>query len=516
MKPADRVVINTGIQYARVFITMGISLYSMRLLLHALGAEDYGIFNLVAGVISMFAFFNTAIATSTQRFLSFHHGKEDAELQKKIFNNSIWLHLLAGILVAIALEFAGLFLFTGFLNIPADRVVAAKVVYHSICIAIFFSIISMPFTSLLVARENILWVALLNTIEIILKLFAALLLMVIDKDRLLIYGLLMPVLSLCSFLLNAACCFKKYNARVFPSLNGYDRGLIKELTSFAGWNLFGSLCSTARYEGLAILLNLFFGAVINAAFGIANQVAAQLSFFSATMLRTINPQIMKSEGANDRKRMLRLSMTASKFGFYLLAFFAVPCVFEMPAILGIWLKNVPDNTVIFCSLVLVGTLVNQLTIGLEAALQATGKVKVYQLVVGLLLLCNIPLAYILLQNGFPAYTALVCYAVIELLACGTRLYLAKKIAGLSVREYFYRVLAREIIPLASIIITGFLVTHYMNFAYRFLLTGMASVTVFSISIYLAGLCGDEKIILHQIFDTFTKRLRWQKSRSFKK
>ena len=507
MTAADKVAINTGIQYTRVFITMGISLYSVRLLLHALGEEEYGIFNLVAGVISMFAFLNAAMATSTQRFLSFHQGKNGMAMQKKIFSNSFLLHILTAVLVVIALEIAGLFLFNGFLKISPGHRATAKIVYQCMCMAVFFGIISMPFTSLLVAHENILWVAWANTVEIVLKLSATFILFSFNKDRLIVYGVLMAALASFIFILNALYCFRKYEDCVFTRFIMRDIPVLKKLTSFAGWNLFGALCATGRYEGLAILLNLFFGSIINAAFGIASQVAAQVSFFSVAMLRAINPQIVKSEGANDRKRMLRLSMIASKSGFFLLIVFAVPCIFEMPALLGIWLKTVPENTVIFCRLVLTGTLINQLTIGLETALQATGEIKLYQLLVGLLLLCNIPLAYVLLRKGFPAFSVLLSYALIELIACGIRLFLAKKVAGLNIAEYFYRVFFKELVPVLSIFITCFLVTHYLSFNFRFLVTGIASAIVFSMTIYRTGLCKDEKQVLHAFVYKFANRIR---------
>ncbi len=507
MKPANRVVYNTFIQYARVFVTMGISLYTVRLVLSALGVVDFGIFNLIAGVISLFTFFSAAMSSSTQRFLSYYQGKEDIKMQEKIFSNIFLLHLVAAVLVFMILEAGNAFLFNKFLVIPAERVNAAILLYHCMCLTIFISIVSMPFTTLLIAHENMFWVALFNTIDIILKFIVAVLLSGLTVDKLVFYGIFTTAIAVVGFICIAFYCMKKYKDCKIRNFSGSDLPLIKDITTYTGWNLFGALCASGRYEGLAILFNLFFGAVINSAFGIAGQVAAQLSFFSRNMLRAIQPQIIKSESAVNRPRMLRLSMIASKFSFFLLAFFAIPCIFEMQAILRFWLKNVPDNTVVFCRLILLGTLANQLTIGLEAALQATGKIKMYQLVVGILLLSNIPLAYVLLKLSYPAFTVLAAYAVIELIACIARLYFAKKLTGLSVRDYLDKVIVKEIIPVLLATGVCFLITGYTHFNYRFVLTGMASASVFSAGFYFYGLTIEERNLLRQIFNTFITNLK---------
>jgi len=505
MTAANRVILNTGILYAKMLITMGISLYSIRLVLNTLGESDYGIFNLIAGVIAMLSFLNAAMTTSTQRYLSFHQGTKDIEMQKKIFANSWILHIAIGVIVFVLLLALVPFLFRGFLNIPSDRISTAKTIYYFMSVSMFFTIISVPFTASLNARENMLWIAIVNTIESIIKLGIALsLLWFIQSERLVAYGVLMAALSVIVFFLYAVYCLKRYSE---CNIKNYqvDKFLIKELGSFAGWNMFGALCGVARTQGLAVILNLFFGTVINAVYGIANQLSGQLSFFSQTMLRAINPQIMISEGINDRQRTLRLSMMASKFGFFLLAFFAIPCIFEMPVILKIWLKNVPENTVLFCSLVLIAMMINQLTIGLQSAFQAIGKIKVYQSIVGSILLFNLPIAYILLKTGLPSYSVLLSFICMEFTACLFRLFLLKKIAGLSIREYIEKVLLKEMIPTSMMVLTCWIITNYMNFEFRFLVTGIISVVIFSGFIYLTGLCTDEKCLVNNLVKKVIKR-----------
>ncbi len=488
-----------------MLITMVISLYSTRLILNALGATDYGVFNLIGGIIAMLSFLNAAMTVSTQRYLSYYQGKSDFQMQKRVFANSLIIHIAIGIVIVIGLELMGLFLFDGFLKIPESRIIAAKTIFHFMSVTVFFTVLSVPFTASLNARENMTWTAIVNVIESLLKLAIAIFLVTVSNDRLIVYGILSAIISVVSLILYAVFCFKKYDECSLSFRGQYDRKLVEELSSFAGWNLFGTLAGIGRIQGLAVILNLFFGATVNAAYGIANQVSAQLNFFSATMMRALNPQIMKSEGANDRKRMLRLSMLGSKFCFFLLAFIAIPCIFEMKEILQLWLKNVPEYTVMFCNLILIAMLTNQLTIGLQSAFQATGKIKVYQVLVGTILILNLPVAYFLLKLGFPVYSVLISYIGIEAVACLFRIFLLRSTAGLSIREYISRVLAREVIPILCSVGVCVFFTHMIHLPFRFMFTSVASSIAFASSIYLVGLCNDEKQLVNQmIVNTINK------------
>src|SRR5690606_7776020 len=244
---------------------------------------------------------------------SFQHGTDNLSMQRRVFSNSLLLHLGIALIIVLGLEIVGLFLFNGTLNIPAERMEATRFVYHFMAITVFFNVLVVPFNGVLIAHENMLWVAVVNVIETLLKLGIALLLSVLTYDRLMVYGALMGMVSVISFVLYAVYCLKNYESCSLKQLVAQkDTSLLRELTSFAGWNLFGTLSGLGRAQGVAVLLNVFLGAIVNAAYGIANQVSTQLNFFSATLLRALNPQIMKSEGANDRERMLRLAMMASR------------------------------------------------------------------------------------------------------------------------------------------------------------------------------------------------------------
>lgn len=491
MQAKTKVILNTCILYARMLITVGITLYTIRLALNALGEIDYGIYNLIVGVIAMLSFLNAAMTTSTQRFLSFYQGRKDTQAQKDIFYNSFLLHIFLGLIIVLGLETAGLFLFSGFLNIPSDRIFTAKVIYHFMSATVFFTVISVPFSASLNAHEDMLWVAIVNIIEALLKLGVALALYIFTGDKLIFYGISMAVISIISLLFYGTYCMRKYEE--CSLLRGkLNPNLMKRLASFASWNLFGAICGIGKTQGLAILFNIFLGAVINAAYAIANQVSAQMNFFSVTMLKALNPQIMKSEGMGDRQRVLRLSMLASKLSFFLLAFIALPCISEMPAILKFWLKEVPAHTISFCSLILIAVMIDQLTIGLSSAVQAIGKLRIYMLIAGAIKLLILPLGYILLKSGSNVNSVFLGYAFCEFIAGIARLFLLKYQSGLSIKIYFQNVFLKIAFPVLITISYLFFIVRILDFEYRFVFTLFSGSIIFILFAYLLGMSNNEK------------------------
>lgn len=507
-KAADRVVVNTGILYGKTVFTVCVSLYSTRVVLHVLGETDFGIYNLVAGVVAMLSFLNAAMSTSTQRYLSYYQGIDNDSAQKTIFANSLFLHIGLGILLILFLEIVGLFLFDGFLNIPEERLFAARVIFQFMIISVFFSVVSVPFVASLNAHENMLWVAIVDICEVLLKLLIAIGLSysVLAIDNLIFYGAAIAGIGIVSFGIYAIFTISNYEECSFKMKGKIEKKILSELSKFAGWNLFGSLCGIGRTQGLAIIMNLFYGATINAAYAIANQVSSQMSFLSVTMLKALNPQIMKNEGMGNRVKMLDLSMMACKFGFFLLAVISIPCMFEMATILSLWLKEVPDNTLIFCNLILVSIMVNQLTIGLQSALQAIGRIKLYQLTVGTILLLNIPVSFILLKLGLPAYSTILGLILLELIACCFRLLILKKESGFSISLYFKKVLMKELLPTLSSIMICILITNVIlsDITFRFLITGLFSTLVFSFVFYKTSLEKDEKEYIQMVFKRIKK------------
>ncbi|PZP50045.1 MAG: hypothetical protein DI598_06510 [Pseudopedobacter saltans] len=510
-KDSQKIVLNTGILFTRLVLSTLISLFSTRVVLQALGNSDFGVFSLISGLILMLAFLNAALSSSTQRFLSYYHGLGDLQLSRKVFTNSLFLHTMIGALIVLMILVIGYFMFHGFLNIQPGRMHAAKLIYVGTAIAFFFNIVSVPFTGLLTAYENQLWSAIVNLLESFSRLAIAYYLFYTHGDKLVVYGLLMAANLVIKCFLFAIYCFKKYPECTLKGLFRIDKPLIKELTSFASWNLFGVVCSLGRFQGLALILNRFFGTVANAAYGISNQIGTQLNYFSESLLVAVNPQIMRSEGLGDRRRMLTLSMLASKFGTLIMAGFSIPILFELPAILHLWLKEVPPNTEIFCSLTILAILINQETVGLQSAVQAIGKIKVYQIVMGSLLILNLPVAYLLLSIGFPSYWAILVFVIIEAVACVFRIFFVRKLGNMSIGEYCQKVFLRQLVPTLVSALACWICTRLMDFQWRWLVTIAISFLLFAVSVYFFSLEKQEKKMLADMIINLKNKYLGRKS-----
>ncbi|MFT4204991.1 MAG: MATE family efflux transporter [Chitinophagaceae bacterium] len=504
-KDSHRIVLNTAILFGRLVITIVVVLFSTRIVLRALGSADFGIFSLVSGLVLMLAFLNAALGSSTQRFLSYYHGIGDGNLLKKVFTNSLFLHIFIGVFIVVFILVVGFFLFNGFLNIAPDRVHAARLIYNYTALAFFFNIVSVPFTGALTAHENQLWTAVVNLFESFSRLGIAYYLLYTHGDKLIVYGILMNAVTVVKCVLFSAYCFRKYPECTVHGLFKVDKPLLKELTSFAGWNLFGVVCSLGRFQGVAIILNRFFGTVANAAYGVSNQIGTQLNYMSESLLVAVNPQIMRAEGNGDRRKMLTLATLASKYGCLIMAGFSIPILFELPSILHLWLKDVPPHTVSFCSLTILAIVINQETVGLQSAVQAIGSIKLYQIVIGSLMMLNLPVAYFLLHLGFPAYWAILIFVLIEALACVFRLFFLRRLAALSIREYSQKVFLRQVVPIVVSVLVSWTCYLSIGFQWRWVVTIAVSCLCFAGAVYLFGMGKQEKKMLQDLVANGRKR-----------
>lgn len=508
MNATKRVISNTGFLYAKMLITIFIVLFSTRFVLQALGAEDYGIFSLVSGIVLMLAFVNAAMSTSTQRYISYYLGGGYSSKVGEIFRTSLQLHFILAILLTVLFEFAGLFIFDGFLNISAERIAAAKTIFHFMVLSTFFTILTVPYTAALVAHEDFFFESLIGIAEAIFKLVIAIILFFTYKDRLVLYGALMAGIIVLSCLLKAVFGSVKYRECKGIQFTVCNRELIGEMSSFACWNLFGALCGVGRVQGTAVILNMFFGTVVNAAYGVAKQVSNQSSTFSANMLKALNPHIMKNEGQGNRQQMLYLSMVASRFGYFLLAFFAIPLLAETPFVLNAWLKTVPEYTEIFCRLILIGGLVGQITIGLQTAAQSVGKIKLYQSTVGGLLLLNLPASYAALKMGCNAYVVFIVAVFVELLAAVIRIFYLRRLAGLSVRQYIQEVIVPVCLCTGPVAMVVMAMQRLLPMGWlRLFVVVMVSSISFYVSIYTMGINQRERRQVTALLQSVPRKLR---------
>lgn len=497
---ARSIAINTGILYARLAITVFISLYATRLILRALGAEDFGLFNVVGGAITMLTFLNTAMAAATQRFMSFAQGEGDLERQKNIFNVSIILHLVIALIVILLLEVAGHFLFRDILDIPPHRLKVAMLVFQFMIASTFFAILSVPYDAVINAHENMLFVAILGVIEAVCKLLVAIYISKASLDKLIAYGFLMAILSILLLGIRQIYCHIKYSEVRIKLKKYYSKPLFKEMTGFAGWSFLGTSSSMFANYGQGIVINMFFGTIVNAAQGIANQVSGQLGAFAGTLMRALNPMIVKSEGAGKRSLMLKASLMGSKTSFFLLIFFYIPVILEMPLIFKFWLKDVPEYAVIFCRLLLLRNLIEQLYTTLGSSIGAVGNIRKFQIYNSILNLLPLALSYFLFRISFPPYAIYIVFIFYSILSAWITIYFAKRNCGLLLSDYFKEVISRCGV---SILIIFFLASVPLilmpeSINRLFLVTSISTIS-FVIIVWFMGFSQQERERILRIF-----------------
>lgn len=371
---ASRILKNTGWLYAKMGITMFISLYTTRLILNGLGASDFGIYNIVGGSIAMLGFLNSSMASATQRFMNYSEGEGNETKKTIIFNVSYFLHLGISTIVAIILSVAGFIFFNGILSIPTERMVAAYVVYGSLIVSTVFTVMSVPYEAVLNSHENMKFYSLVGISESLLKLAVAFACIHTNYDKLIAYGILMALIPIFSRLVMRVYCHQKYRECIVSFRKFYDKKIIREMTSFAGWNFLGSSSSMIGNYGNGLVMNHFWGSVLNASMGIAGQLDGMLHTLSNNMLKALNPIITKTEGSGNRQAMLETTFTGSKMSFFLFSVVCIPAFIEMPFILNIWLKNVPEWAVVFTRLQLLRTLIEQYTSTFGVAINAEGRI----------------------------------------------------------------------------------------------------------------------------------------------
>lgn len=496
MQAAHRVAKNTGILYARMAITVFISLYATRLVLAALGVADFGLFNVVGGVIAMLGFLNSSMAAATQRFMSFAQGSGDLEKVKRIFNMSTVLHAGIAVLVVVVLEVAGYFFLNGILNIAPERLEVAKIIYHFMVASTFFTVLSVPYEAVITSHENMLFYAILGIIEALLKLGIALYITYSALDHLMAYGFLMAALSIFLLILRRIYCHRYYAECVLNFKKYYEKGLLKEISSFAGWSLLGSASSMLANYGQGIVINVFFGTLVNAAQSVASQVSGQLGVFSVTLSKALNPLIDKSEGAGNRAMMLKATLVGTKISFFLLSFLYIPFLIKMPYILNLWLKDVPAFTVVFCRLLLIRNLIEQLYIPLTNALGAVGNIKKFQMVNSILNLVPIIVSYIFFSLGFPPYTLYIAFMVFSLLMLCNVVYFAKINCDLQVDTFLKNIVFKCFFVFLCALIVSMSPTFIIaNEFIQFVTVGVVSVCSYMTFIWLFALSIEEKRLI---------------------
>ena len=495
MQNSKRVAINTIAQYTRTVINMLLSLYTVRIVLLTLGESDYGIYSVVAGVTSMLAFITHALVATTQRFISFYQGQNNMAKMKEVFSNSEFLHLIVGGALVVVLLALTPVLFNGFLNINPERIDAARHLYYIVVLMMFVTFCTAPFRALLISHENIVYISVIDVVDGVLRVVVVTLLTFVSADKLVMYGVFLLGIQLFNFLAFSLFSFKKYEECILPRANLFSKSYLKELSSFTGWVVYGTGCFIVRNQGLAIVINKFLSTAANAAYGIGTHVSSAVGTVSGSLLNAMRPQIVKAEGSGNRERTLALSTVLCKFAFFLLTSLCIPCVFEMPRLLQLWLKEVPEYTVLFARMSMIAAMADALTGGLSVTNEAIGNVKHYHLVIGTLKLMALPAAAILMYLGFGPISVVFCFVGAEFLSAIIRLPFLHKTGGLNIGVFVKKVMGREAIPVLVSLSICFACVYMFDGEWRFLVTFSVSIVLYAIAIWFIGLTQHERTML---------------------
>lgn len=419
---------------------MVVSLYTSRVVLRVLGVEDYGIYNVVGGFISVFGFLNGALSTSTSRYITFALGKGDVDKLEDVFSTCRLTHILLAILILVLAETVGLWFMLNKLVIPEERLNAAMWVYQCSVLSTMVFLVSVPYNSCIVAHERMSAFAYISVFETVAKLMIVYMLLIGNLDKLKLYAILILGVQVLIRMVYTIYChrnFQETNCRI-----RFNKSLFAEMLSFAGWNLWGNMAAAMFGQGINILLNIFFGPAVNAARGIATQVQAAVQQFSINFQMALNPQITKTYAAGDYSSMHLLIERSSKFTFILLYCLSLPIIIETKSILQIWLGIVPSYAVSFVRLMLIICIIDAIANSLMVGAAASGKVKMYQGVVGGVLLSIVPISYVVLKLGYSPESVFYVHIAVACCAFVSRLILVKPLIFLSISSYIHNVILR--------------------------------------------------------------------------
>lgn len=498
-----RIAKNTVFLYFRMIFTMVVSLYTSRVVLNALGVEDYGIYNVVGGIVTMFSVLSGSLTAAISRFLTFELGRNDLDRLKRVFSSALTIQIVLSILVFILAETIGLWFLNYKMIIPIERINAAHWVYQFSILTFAINLISVPYNATIIAHEKMSAFAYISILEVIGKLIVAFTIAISPIDKLIYYGLLLMLIAIIIRLVYGYYCKKHFNECSYQLI--FDKTLLNQMFSFAGWNFWGSSSLLLMNEGVNILMNLFFGVRINAARGIATQVNNAVLQFVNNFTTAINPQIIKSYASNDTKYMFDLMYNSARYSYFLFLFFAVPLLLETNFILSIWLNNVPEYATLFVKLVIIISLISVLSNSMITAMLATGNIKKYQLIVGGLGMLVFPLSYILFLLGYPPETAYWINLLIFLLQFVARLFLMREMIGMKITDFLSSVLLKSLfvsIPV-FIIPSIFLFTCEESIKRFFILTSF-SIVITICSIWFVGINHSERKIVKEklLFNIF--------------
>lgn len=471
---------------------MAVSLFTSRVILNTLGVEDYGINNVVGGIVTMFSVLSGSLSASISRFITFELGKGNLQRLKTVFSTGVNIQLGMSLLVVILAEAVGIWFLNTKMNIPVERLNAANWVFQCAILTFVLNLLSVPYNAAIIAHEKMSAFAYISVVEVTLKLIIVYMLTISPFDRLKTYAVLLLLVGAIIRFVYGYYCKRHFEECTYHFI--LNKPVLKEMTGFAGWNFFGNGAYMLNTQGVNILMNLYFGVAVNAARGVATQVDAALKQFVNNFTTAVNPQITKSYAQGDLDYMHKLVCRSAKFSAFLMMFFAVPIILETNTILTIWLKTVPDYAVIFLQWIIISSFMDTvLANSLVTSMFATGKIKRYQIIVTTIGCLVFPLSWIAFKLGFEPQVGYILYFIIYTILLFVRLYLLKDMVKIPVMMYIREVLYK----LAPVIVVGFAIPGILILTMdagwlRLILVCLLSVLVTAASEYFIGLSNKEK------------------------
>lgn len=476
-----------------MLISMFIGFFTSRILLNQLGVVDFGVYNVVGSIIVLLGFLNSTLSLSTQRFINFELGNNNYQQLQKVYSSSIIIHCALAFVVFILAETVGLWFLNSHMNIPEERMTAANYVYQFSIFSAMLSLTMIPHTATIIAHEHMNQYATIGIVDVFLRFTVACMLYLIQTDKLIVYALAMFLVVLANYLTYYIYCKKKFPECSF--IFSKDKQLYREMLSFSGWNIFSSISMILNGQVVSIILNIFFGPIVNAARGISTQVNGAIGGFVQNFQIAVNPRIIQTFAANEIQAFYRLINQSAKFSFFLLLIFVVPVWINIDDILQLWLGDVPEHAADFCRIVFISSLINTFSLPLATAANATGNIKLFQLACGVFELLNIPFSYMLLKLGNLPVAVYFVQLTITISTLFVRLVVLKELVNLNIFLFLFKIVFRCLF-VAILSFSTMIVTTYINTESIFEL--LSSITI-SLSltvlfIILLGLNREEKAI----------------------
>ena len=490
-----------------MFVIMCINLLAVRLLLQVLGETDYGIFNVVGGIVTMLSFLSSSMSSATMRFFSYNIGKGDNKNLRKLFSVSLMVYIGIIIISVLLAETGGLWFIYNKLLIPDSRFQAAFWVYQFSVVTFSLNMMSVPFMALIISSEKMNFYVLLSIFDAVLKLVIIGIVHYMDGDKLILYVALFTSISIANivaYLLYVKACYRQ--VEIIPR---WDTVCFRELFSYCSWYMYGSVSQLIKNQGINVLLNMFFNPVINAARGIAYQISSVMTTFVNSFYQAVRPQITKRYASGEIESMRSLVYQTTKMSYYLVLIISLPLLIILPEILSLWLVQVPDHTVLFTRLVIIATIIETLELPLNTAICSNGNIKWFQLVTGTIVIMNLPISYIFLKLGYSPQITMIVAIAIAVLAQIARILFAKLVFGLNIKEYLILISKLGMTSLIAIIVP-LLVRWKLQDIFRLdlLIRYIAiSLLYILIVIYLVGISTKERATLNYYVNSYIEKYR---------